>query len=85
MVTAQPVAATIRIAVVTVPVGTELDVRLQTPLNSGTAKVEQRFEATTILDLTDRRTASSIPAGIGRARVRQLGPPRGEARSHAAA
>lgn len=33
-----------------IPVGTEVDVRLQTPLNSGTAKVEQRFEATTVLD-----------------------------------
>ncbi len=36
----------------TMPVGTEIDVRLQTPLNSGTAKIEQRFEATTILDTT---------------------------------
>lgn len=35
----------------TIPVGTELDVRLQTHLNSATAKVEQRFEATTIVDL----------------------------------
>jgi hypothetical protein len=35
----------------TVPVGAEIDVRLQTPLNSGTAKLEQRFETTTILDL----------------------------------
>jgi TolA-binding protein len=34
-----------------VPVGTELDVRLQTALNSGTAKVEDRFEATTLVDL----------------------------------
>ena len=31
-----------------VPVGTELDVRLQTTLNSGTSQVEQRFEATTV-------------------------------------
>jgi hypothetical protein len=35
----------------TVPVGTELDVRLQTALNSATAKIEQRFEATTLIDL----------------------------------
>ncbi len=35
----------------TVPVGTELDVRLQTALNSATAKLEQRFEATTVVDL----------------------------------
>jgi hypothetical protein len=34
-----------------VPVGTELDVRLQTPLSSGTATVEQRVEATTIVHL----------------------------------
>lgn len=45
-----------------VPVGTELDVRLQTPLNSATAKVEQRFEATTILDYT-RGNDVVIPAG----------------------
>jgi hypothetical protein len=45
-----------------VAVGTPLDVRLQTPLNSGTAKVEQRFEATTVLDLElDREVV--IPAG----------------------
>jgi len=35
----------------TVPVGTEIDVRLQTALNSGIAKVEQRFEATSLVDL----------------------------------
>lgn len=35
----------------TVPVGAEIDVRLQTALNSGTAKVEQRFEATSLVDL----------------------------------
>jgi hypothetical protein len=46
----------------TVPVGVELDVRLQTPLNSGTAKVEQRFEATTILDYV-RGNDVVIPAG----------------------
>jgi len=34
-----------------IPVGTELDVRLQTPLNSGTANVEQRVEATTMVNL----------------------------------
>jgi hypothetical protein len=34
----------------TVRVGTEMDVRLQTTLNSATAKAEQRFEATTVLD-----------------------------------
>jgi len=47
---------------VEVPAGTELDARLQTPLNSGTAQVEDRFEATTLVDLmTDGRVA--VPAG----------------------
>ena len=45
-----------------VPVGTELDVRLQSSLNSGNAVVEDRFEATTLVDLIqDDRTV--IPAG----------------------
>jgi len=59
MVTAQPVLEPIAVVV---PVGTEMDVRLQTPLNSGTAKVEQRFEATTILDLKIGERLP-IPAG----------------------
>lgn len=45
-----------------VPVGTEFDVRLQTSLSSGTAKVEQRFEATTVLDYSDGK-AVLVPAG----------------------
>jgi hypothetical protein len=46
----------------TVPVGTELDVRLATPLDSGAAQVEDRFEATTVVDLRqDGRVL--IPAG----------------------
>lgn len=46
----------------TIPVGTELDVRLQTALNSDTAQVEDRFEATTMVDLRqDGRVL--IPAG----------------------
>jgi len=61
-VSAQPVPADDPVRAVTVPVGTELDVRLQTALNSGTAKVEQRFEATTLRDLViSGRTV--IPAG----------------------
>jgi hypothetical protein len=45
-----------------VPAGTEIDVRLSNSLNSGTAQVEDRFEATTLVDLTiDGR--SVIPAG----------------------
>jgi hypothetical protein len=45
-----------------IPVGTELDVRLQTPLNSGTAQIEDRFEATTLVDLR-RDGRMVIPAG----------------------
>ncbi len=64
-VAAQPVVADDPIVgsrVWTLAVGTELDVRLQTPLNSGTAKVEQRFEATTLVDLMiDRELV--LPAG----------------------
>ena len=36
---------------VEIPVGTEIDVRLQAPLNSGTNQVEDRFEATTLVDV----------------------------------
>lgn len=45
-----------------VPVGTELDVRLQTTINSGTAMVEDRFEATTLVDLLQDNDVL-IPAG----------------------
>ena len=45
-----------------IPSGTELDVRLLGSLNSGTAQVEDRFEATTLVDLNvDGRTV--VPAG----------------------
>ena len=45
-----------------VPTGTEIDVRLQNTLNSGTAMVEDRFEGTTLADvIVDGRTL--IPAG----------------------
>lgn len=45
-----------------IPTGTEIDVRLQNTLNSGTAQVEDRFEATTLVDMNlDGRTV--IPAG----------------------
>ena len=45
-----------------VPTGTELDVRLINSLNSGTANVEDRFEATSLSDLTvDGRVV--VPAG----------------------
>ena len=45
-----------------VPVGTEFDLKLQTSLNSGTTKVEQRFEGTTILDYVQGRDVI-VPAG----------------------
>ncbi len=61
-VTAQPVIDAPMAHGITVPVGTKMDVRMQTALNSGTAKVEQRFEATTIIDLTQDNQVV-IPAG----------------------
>lgn len=45
-----------------VPVGTELDVRLSAPLSSGTAIVEDRFEATTMVDLQAGNRVI-VPAG----------------------
>jgi hypothetical protein len=45
-----------------VPVGQELDVRLQTQLSSETAKVEDRFQATTVADLL-QGNRTLIPAG----------------------
>lgn len=45
-----------------VPVGTELDVRLLNPLSSATAQVEDRFEATTMVDLNNGNRVL-IPAG----------------------
>jgi hypothetical protein len=46
-----------------VPVGTELDIRLQTTLNSETSQVEQRFEATTVEALRTPEGRVLIPAG----------------------
>lgn len=45
-----------------IPVGTELDLRLQTPLSSKDAQVEQRVDATTAANLT-RGSAVVVPAG----------------------
>src|SRR5262249_41805155 len=45
-----------------VPAGTELDVRLQNSLSSKTAQVEDRFEATTVVDLKEG-DRELIPAG----------------------
>ena len=45
-----------------IPVGTEVDVRLQNSLDSGTAQVEDRFEGTTVADVSlDGHVA--IPTG----------------------
>jgi hypothetical protein len=46
-----------------VPVGTEFDVRLQNPLSSATAQVEDKFEATTLVDLRDENNRVVVPAG----------------------
>ena len=46
-----------------IPVGTEIDVRLQQALSSKTAQVEDRFEATTMVDVRDDRDRVLIPAG----------------------
>jgi hypothetical protein len=45
-----------------IPVGSEFDVRLQTPLSSSTAQVEDRFEATTLVDFS-RGDRVIVPAG----------------------
>ena len=45
-----------------IPAGQELDVRLGTTLSSKTAKVEQRFESTTVADVTQNGNVL-IPAG----------------------
>lgn len=45
-----------------IPSGQQLDVRLQSTLSSETAKPEQRFEATTLVDITQNRQVL-VPAG----------------------
>ena len=59
---AAPAASSRDSNIVIVPVGTQFDVRLQGQLNSGTATVEQRFEATTLVDYSEG-TRVVIPAG----------------------
>jgi hypothetical protein len=60
--TPAPRASTVPAGSVEIPVGTEIDVRLQNTLNSGTAQVEDRFEGTTLADVNvEGRVA--IPAG----------------------
>jgi hypothetical protein len=46
-----------------IPVGTEFDVRLSNMLSSKTAQVEDRFEATTMVDLRDERGRVLVPSG----------------------
>ena len=46
----------------TIPTGQEIDVRLQSELSSDTAQVEDRFEATTVVDLYEGNRVL-IPAG----------------------
>ena len=46
-----------------IPVSTEFDVRLQSPLSSRTSQVEDHFEGTTMVDLTDERGRVLVPAG----------------------
>ena len=46
----------------TIPVGQEIDVRLQNQLSSDDAQVEDRFEATTVVDLNEGNRVL-IPAG----------------------
>lgn len=45
-----------------IPTGTEIDVRMSNTLNSGTAQVEDRFEATSLVDLTVEGRVL-VPAG----------------------
>jgi hypothetical protein len=45
-----------------IPVNAELDIRLQTPLSSDTAQVEDRFEATTVVDMYEGNQLL-VPAG----------------------
>jgi hypothetical protein len=61
-VAAQPTREDPLVTVYTVAVGTEFDTRLQTPLNSGKVRAEQRFEATTMLDYLIAKDVV-VPAG----------------------
>jgi len=51
-----------RLSPTEIPVGTEFDVRLQSRLNSGTARVEDRFDATTLVAY-ERNGRVLAPAG----------------------
>jgi hypothetical protein len=58
----RPAVEDSRISPTEVPVGTEFDVRLQSRLNSGTARVEDRFDATTLVAY-ERNGRMLVPAG----------------------
>jgi hypothetical protein len=58
----RPAASETRVSATEIPVGTEFDVRLQTRLNSGTALVEDRFDATTIVPF-EKNGRVLVPAG----------------------
>jgi len=58
----RPAVNDARISATEIPVGTEFDVRLQSRLNSGTALVEDRFDATT-LAAYERNGRILVPAG----------------------
>lgn len=59
---AAPSRRTSAVTGIELPAGTEFDVRLQSVLNSGTAQVEDRFEATTLVDvIVGERTV--VPEG----------------------
>lgn len=60
--TTRPAVEDTRMSATEVPVGTEFDVRLQSRLNSGTARVEDRFDATTIVPY-ERNGRRLVPAG----------------------
>jgi len=60
--TSPPPASTSSAGMTEIPSGTEIDARLQAPLNSGTAQVEDRFEATTLVDVSANGRVV-IPAG----------------------
>jgi hypothetical protein len=51
-----------RLRATEIPVGTEFDVRLQSRLNSGTARVEDRFDATTVVPY-ERNGRLLVPSG----------------------
>lgn len=61
-------------SVTLIPAGQEIDVRLQDRLSSGTAQVEDRFEATTIVDVLEGNRVI-IPAGsVMRGVIRTVNP-----------